>query len=241
MPAPAGAAGSAAPSTETHSSHRVGWLRASVLGANDGIVSVASIIIGVSAARASLHAVLIAGVAGLVAGALSMASGEFVSVSSQKDAERADMALERAELATDPAYELEELTKIYEGRGLDRDLAEKVAARLMEVDPLGAHLRDELGFSDVTQARPFQAAVASAASFTVGGGIPVLAMGITPAGLRIPLTIGIAIALLAAMGALGARLGGAGTLRGALRVTIGGIFAMALTAGIGRLVSAAGL
>jgi len=229
------------PALERHTTHRVGWLRASVLGANDGIVSVASIIIGVAAARASLHAVLIAGVAGLVAGALSMASGEYVSVSSQKDAERADEALERAELASDPAYELEELTRIYEERGLDRELAEKVAERFMEVDPVGTHLRDELGFSEVTQARPFQAAVASAASFTVGGGVPVLAMGVTPAGLREPLTIGIAIVLLALMGAIGARLGGAGTVRGALRVTIGGIFAMALTAGIGRLVSVAGL
>jgi len=226
---------------EAHASHRVGWLRAGVLGANDGIVSVASIIVGVAASRASLHAILIAGVAGLVAGALSMASGEYVSVSSQKDAEQADVALEKAELASDPAYELEELTQIYQKRGLDRELAEKVAQRFMQVDPLNTHLRDELGFSEAMYARPMQAAAVSAASFTIGGGIPLLAMGFGSASTRGALTVVVGLVLLAVLGWVGARLGGASPVRGALRVTVGGGLAMALTAGIGRLAGSVGL
>ncbi len=229
------------PPSERHASHRVGWLRAGVLGANDGIVSVASLIIGVAASGASLHPILVAGIAGLVAGALSMAAGEYVSVSSQKDAEQADIALERAELQSDPAYELEELTRIYEARGLDRPLAEQVAKRLTEVDPLHAHLRDELGFSEDMYARPMQAAVVSAVSFTLGAGVPVIAMAVVPNELRVAVTALIALTLLAVLGSVGARLGGARRLRAAVRVTLGGGLAMALTAGIGRLVGSVGL
>ena len=229
------------PPPESHRSLRIGWLRAAVLGADDGIVSVASILIGVAAASTSLHTVLIAGIAGLVAGALSMAAGEYVSVSSQRDTELADIALERRELELAPSAERDELIDIYVKRGLDTDLATKVADRLMEVDALGSHVRDELGFTEAGMARPWQAAFASAVSFAVGAALPVVAVVVAPAAWRIPLTAAVGLVLLAALGAVGGRIGGASMARAALRVTVGGGIAMALTAGIGRLVGAAGL
>jgi VIT1/CCC1 family predicted Fe2+/Mn2+ transporter len=229
------------PAPEMHKSLRIGWLRAAVLGADDGIVSVASILIGVAASRASLHAILIAGIAGLVAGALSMAAGEYVSVSSQRDTELADIALEKRELALAPTSEFQELKDIYVARGLDDELATRVAERLMEVDPIGAHVRDELGFTESGMARPLQAAAASAISFAVGAALPVVAVVAAPERARIPSTAAVGLVLLAVLGALGAQLGGAARTRGALRVVVGGGIAMALTAGIGRLVGAAGL
>jgi VIT1/CCC1 family predicted Fe2+/Mn2+ transporter len=229
------------PAPEAHRSLRIGWLRAAVLGADDGIVSVASILIGVAAANTSAHTVLIAGIAGLVAGALSMAAGEYVSVSSQRDTELADIDLERRELEKAPKAELDELIDIYERRGLDRDLATRVATRLMEVDAVGTHVREELGFTEGGMARPWQAAFASAVSFATGAVIPIIAIAIAPRAWRIPVTAAVGLVLLAALGALGGRVGGASATRAALRVTIGGGVAMALTAGIGRLVGAAGL
>ena len=225
--------------SEVHRSGRAGWLRAAVLGADDGLVSTASLIIGVAAASAPRGTVLVAGLAGLVAGAMSMAAGEYVSVSSQRDAERADVDLERRELAADPAAELDELTDIYTRRGLDRGLAAAVASRLSEVDPLGAHLRDELGFSDAARARPVQAGVVSAASFAVGAAAPLLAVLLAPAEARIVVTAVATLILLAVLGAIGGRLGGAPTMPAALRVAVGGGLAMAATALIGRLVGAA--
>ena len=224
---------------ETHRSARAGWLRAAVLGADDGLVSTASLIIGVAAASAPRGTVLVAGLAGLVAGAMSMAAGEYVSVSSQRDAERADVDLERRELAADPAAELDELTDIYTRRGLDRGLAAAVASRLSEVDPLGAHLRDELGFSDAARARPVQAGVVSAASFAVGAAAPLLAVLLAPAPARIVVTAVATLILLAVLGAIGGRLGGAPTMPAALRVAVGGGLAMAATALIGGLVGVA--
>jgi vacuolar iron transporter family protein len=224
---------------ETHRSGRAGWLRAAVLGADDGLVSTASLIIGVAAASVPRGTVLVAGLAGLVAGAMSMAAGEYVSVSSQRDAERADVDLERRELAADPAGELEELTDIYMRRGLDRGLAAVVASRLSEVDPLGAHLRDELGLTDAARARPAQAGVVSAASFAVGAAAPLLAVLLAPAPARIVVTAVATLILLAVLGAIGGRLGGAPAMPAALRVAVGGGLAMAATALIGGLVGVA--
>jgi vacuolar iron transporter family protein len=227
--------------TELHRSDRAGWLRAAVLGANDGIVSTASLVVGVAAAAASPSAVLLAGLAGLVAGALSMAAGEYVSVSSQRDAERSDIAREARELADDPAFERSELTDIYVRRGLDPALAATVAGQLMAADPLQAHLRDELGLREAGMARPVQAAVVSAFSFAVGAALPLLAVALGPTGIRIAVTMFTALVFLAVLGAVGARLGGAPTGRAALRVTVGGALAMALTALIGRLIGITGL
>ncbi|HEV8649049.1 MAG TPA: VIT family protein [Actinomycetes bacterium] len=226
---------------ELHRSGRAGWLRAAVLGADDGIVSTASLVIGVAAAAASRNAVLLAGVAGLVAGATSMAAGEYVSVSSQRDAERADIGRERRELAADSEFERAELTEVYVRRGLDRELAATVAERLMAVDPLGSHLRDELGLQPGVFARSLQAAVASALSFALGAALPLTLIVLAPIGVRIPVTALAALALLALLGVVGARLGGARVWRAALRVTIGGGLAMGLTALIGQLVGATGL
>ena len=220
---------------ELHRSERIGWLRAAVLGANDGIVSTASLIVGVAAAESPRSAVLVAGIAGLVAGAMSMAAGEYVSVSSQADTENADLARERAELATQPAFELEELQGIYIQRGLDPELARQVAEQLMAHDALGAHARDELGISSIHAARPVQAALASAATFAVGAALPLLVAAIAPT-TRIIAPVAVASLLfLALLGGIAARAGGAGVLRGAARVTFWGAFALALTALIGRL------
>jgi VIT1/CCC1 family predicted Fe2+/Mn2+ transporter len=220
---------------EGHRTDRIGWLRAAVLGANDGIVSTASLVVGVAAANTSRQAVLLAGVAGLVAGAFSMAAGEYVSVSSQTDTERADLALERTELATKPAAEEEELTTIYVQRGLEPALARTVAQQLMAHDALGAHARDELGLSDTVAARPVQAALASAASFTVGAGLPILTTVLAPRTGMALLVSGVSLVCLAALGGLAARVGGASPWIGAARVTFWGVLAMAATAGIGAL------
>jgi vacuolar iron transporter family protein len=220
---------------ETHLVSRIGWLRAAVLGANDGIVSTASLIVGVAAASAATSEVLVAGVAGLVAGAMSMAAGEYVSVSSQSDTEQADLARERAELASQPEFEREELARIYIDRGVSPDLARQVAAQLMAKDALGAHARDELGISEVTAARPIQAALTSAATFAVGAAMPLSMVLLMP---RSALVIGVSIAsllFLAILGAVGARTGGANVMKATLRVTFWGALAMALTAGIGAL------
>lgn len=225
---------------ERHLVARIGWLRAAVLGANDGIVSTASLMIGVAAAAQSQSAILVTGVAGLVAGAMSMAAGEYVSVSSQADTEAADRAKEAQELVDDPASELEELTRIYMARGLDRALAAQVADRLTAKDALKAHLRDELGLSVHLEARPVQAALASAGSFAVGAILPLLLIFVLP---RPMLEIGIAagsIVFLAALGIVGARAGGAPVLRATIRVTFWGAIAMAITAGVGLLFGAAG-
>ncbi len=225
---------------EWHRNQRVGWLRAAVLGANDGLISTSSLIVGVSAANATSQSVLLAGFAGLVAGALSMAAGEYVSVSSQADTERADMEKERKELQTQPEAELLELTKIYESRGLSTALARDVARELTAHDSLGAHLRDELGIHDATRARPLQAALASAGSFCVGA-IPPLALAALWSGGRTTLVIAaVSLALLALLGGFAARIGGAGVVRGAARVLVWGALAMALTAGIGKLFGTTG-
>jgi VIT1/CCC1 family predicted Fe2+/Mn2+ transporter len=224
---------------ESHLVQRIGWLRAAVLGANDGIVSTASLIVGVGAAAGTRNEVLIAGVAGLVAGAMSMAAGEYVSVSSQSDTEQADLARERSELRDTPEFEKEELAQIYVKRGLDRDLALKVAEQLMAKDALGAHARDELGISEITSARPIQAAFASAATFSVGAALPLVMVVLSPLNTLVP---GVAIAsliFLALLGALGAKAGGASVWRATARVTFWGAFALALTAGIGKLFGAA--
>jgi vacuolar iron transporter family protein len=226
---------------EAHRSGRAGWLRAAVLGADDGIVSTASLVIGVAAAAASRDAVLVAGVAGLVAGATSMAAGEYVSVSSQRDAEQADIARERRELAADPDLEQVELAEVYVRRGLDRPLAATVAERLMEADPLGSHVRDELGLQPGRLARPLQAAVVSAGSFAIGAALPLVLIVLAPVRVRILVTALGALGLLAVLGGVGARLGGARAGRAALRVTVGGALAMGLTALIGQLVGATGL
>ena len=224
---------------ETHRSDRAGWLRAAVLGSDDAIVSTASLMIGVAASAASKGGVLIAGVAGLVAGAMSMAVGEYVSVSSQRDAERADVELEKEELATEPAAELTELALIYQKRGLDEELATKVAKQLSAHDRLGAHLRDELGLEPSSFARPLQAAWISAASFACFALVPIVALLLAPAAVRIPAIAALSLVSLAVLGAFGGHLGGAPLGRAALRVTVGGGLAMAVTAAIGRLVGAA--
>jgi VIT1/CCC1 family predicted Fe2+/Mn2+ transporter len=227
--------------SELHRSGRAGWLRAAVLGADDGIVSTASLMIGVAAAAGSRSAILVAGIAGLAAGAMSMAVGEYVSVSSQRDAERADVVVERKEQAAAPQAELEELRHIYIGRGLETELALTVAKQLTTADPLGAHLRDELGFSFSSRARPLQAGIVSAISFALGAAFPIFALLLVPIRLRVPAIVFVALLLLATLGATGGRLGGAPSLRAALRVTIGGGAAMAITALIGSLVHVAGL
>jgi len=220
---------------EHHRSHRVGWLRAAVLGANDGIVSTASLIIGVAAAGASRQHVLIAGLAGLVAGAMSMAAGEYVSVSSQADTERADLELEEAMLADNFDIEREELAEIYRGRGLEPDLAEQVAAALMAHDALGAHARDEIGISEIQSARPLQAAWSSGAAFTIGAVLPLSVAWISPGSRQIPLVAAASLIFLAFLGAVAARAGGAALIRGAIRVTFWGMLAMVLTAATGRM------
>jgi VIT1/CCC1 family predicted Fe2+/Mn2+ transporter len=220
---------------ERHRSGRAGWLRAAVLGSDDAIVSTASLMIGVAASSASKGAILVAGVAGMVAGAMSMAVGEYVSVSSQRDAEQADIGVEKQELSDEPEAELEELTMIYVNRGLDRDLAMKVAEQLSARDRLGAHMRDELGIDQTSLARPLQAAWISAASFASFAVVPILALLTAPTALRIPVIAALSLASLAMLGALGGHLGGAPPGRAALRVTLGGSLAMAVTALIGRV------
>ncbi len=226
------------PHTERHRTERIGWLRAAVLGANDGIVSTASLIVGVAAANTASDDILVAGIAGLVAGAMSMAAGEYVSVSSQSDTENADLARERNELATIPEAELAELTTIYVERGLDKELAHQVALQLTAHDALGAHAKDELGISEITSARPIQAALASAATFAIGAAIPLLTVLIVPGHLLIPLVIVTSIVLLALLGGFGAHAGGAPVVRAAVRVTFWGALAMGLTAGVGALFGA---
>ncbi|MFN3856802.1 MAG: VIT family protein [Caulobacter sp.] len=220
---------------ERHVVERVGWLRAAVLGANDGIVSTASLIVGVAAASQGKGAVVVAGVAALVAGAMSMAAGEYVSVSSQADAEKADLARERGELETQPDAELEELTDIYVARGVEAPLARQVAVQMMARDALGAHARDELGISDLTAARPIQAAGASAATFAAGAALPLLLALIAPSSAALPIVGAGSVIGLAVLGAAGARAGGAPVTRAVARVTFWGVAAMALTAGVGAL------
>ncbi|WP_129670472.1 VIT family protein [Candidatus Chloroploca sp. Khr17] len=220
---------------EKHKTQRIGWLRAAVLGANDGIVSTASLVLGVAAAGSDTQGILVAGVAGLVAGAMSMAAGEYVSVSSQADTERADLARESEELATYPEDEQAELAAIYVKRGLDPALAATVASRLMQHDALGAHARDELGISDVLAARPIQAAFASAGTFSVGAVLPLLIVILFPASALVWAVSGSSLLFLALLGSLSAYAGGAPVIVGALRVTFWGALAMALTAGVGAL------
>jgi vacuolar iron transporter family protein len=220
---------------ERHAVERIGWLRAAVLGANDGIVSTASLLVGVAAAAQGRSAVLLAGVAALVAGAFSMAAGEYVSVSSQSDAERADLARERAELATQPAFEREELAGIYVARGLTPELAAQVADQLTARDALAAHARDELGISDLTAARPIQAALASALTFASGAALPLGVALVSPPGWIVPAVSASAILFLALLGAVGARAGGAPVARAVGRVTFWGALALAATAGVGAL------
>lgn len=224
---------------ERHLVSRIGWLRAAVLGANDGIVSTASLIAGVAAGHAGKGAILLAGAAGLVAGAMSMAAGEYVSVSSQADTEKADLAREKAELKADPEGEEKELAGIYVKRGLDRHLASQVARELMAKNPLAAHARDELGISDIVRARPLQAGVTSALTFTAGAAAPLLAVALSPQPLILPVVTAASLAYLALLGAIGARTGGAGILRPTIRVTFWGAVAMGVTAGIGLLIGKA--
>jgi VIT1/CCC1 family predicted Fe2+/Mn2+ transporter len=226
-------------SPEMHLSHRGGWLRAAVLGANDGILSTAGLVLGVAAANASTSAIATAGVAGLVAGGLSMAAGEYVSVSSQRDAELADLRLEKRELESDPEGELAELAAIYVERGLSPDLALQVAEELTAGDALAVHARDELGIDENALARPIQAAWSSAVAFAFGAALPLLAITLTPGAVRIGLTVAVTLLALAVLGGIGARLGGAPMVRAALRVAAWGAVAMALTSAIGALVGAA--
>jgi VIT1/CCC1 family predicted Fe2+/Mn2+ transporter len=220
---------------EQHRTERIGWLRAAVLGANDGIVSTASLVVGIAASHASRSAVLVAGVAGLVAGAMSMAAGEYVSVSSQADTEAADLNRERKELATDKVFEQQELASIYVGRGLEPELARQVAAQLMAHDALAAHARDELGISENLSARPVQAAFSSAGSFAIGAALPMLTVFLVPESKLVIAVSGLSLIFLAALGVLAARAGGAPILKSAFRVTFWGALAMALTAGVGAL------
>ncbi|MGB7730034.1 MAG: VIT family protein [Candidatus Acidiferrum sp.] len=220
---------------EQHRTGRIGWLRAAVLGANDGILSTSSLVLGVAAAHATHSSVLIAGVAGLVAGAMSMAAGEYVSVHSQSDTEKAELELERAELKEDDKGEHKELMAIYVARGLEPSLAKQVAEQLMAHDALGAHARDELGISEAFRARPIQAAFASAASFAAGAAMPILVTAIAPVANLIPFVSVTSLMFLALLGGLAARAGGASVAIGAMRVTFWGALAMALTAGVGRL------
>lgn len=220
---------------ESHAIERIGWLRAAVLGANDGIISTASLILGVASAAAPRTDILLTGIAGLVAGAMSMAAGEYVSVSSQSDTEHADLARETRELADDPAFEQEELAQIYVTRGLKEDLAREVAKQLMAKDALGAHARDELGISAISTARPVQAALASAATFSVGAAAPLLLVILSPVDALISVVAAGSLLFLAILGAIGAKAGGAGLLKPTLRVAFWGAFAMALTAGVGAI------
>jgi len=220
---------------ERHRTHRIGWLRAAVLGANDGIVSTASLVLGVAAADADSKSIMIAGVAGLVAGAMSMAAGEYVSVSSQSDTESADLERERKELAADPKHEHEELAAIYIGRGLDAELAAEVSRQLMKHDALGAHARDELGISETLTSRPIQAALASAGTFSVGAVLPLLVVLLVPVSALMWAVSASSLCFLALLGSLAARAGGASVMTSAIRVTFWGALAMALTAGVGFL------
>ena len=226
------------PNAENHLIGRIGWMRAAVLGANDGIISTASLIVGVAAAATTQHEVLIAGVAGLVAGAMSMAAGEYVSVSSQSDTERSDLTRERKELSDNPAFELEELAAIYVNRGVAQPLARQVAQQLMAKDALAAHSRDELGISEITTARPVQAALTSAVMFSVGAAMPLLMVVVSPASALVPVVSGASLGFLALLGAIGARAGGANMLRATARVTFWGALALGITAGIGKLFGA---
>ena len=221
--------------TESHLVERIGWLRAAVLGANDGIISTASLILGVASAAASSADILLTGVAGLVAGAMSMAAGEYVSVSSQADTEHADLAREKRELADDPGFETEELAQLYVARGVEVGLAREVAKQLMAKDALAAHARDELGISSISTARPVQAALASAATFSVGAAAPLVLVLVSPFIVLIPIVAVGSLLFLAILGAVGARAGGAGLLKPTIRVTFWGAFAMGLTAGIGAV------
>jgi VIT1/CCC1 family predicted Fe2+/Mn2+ transporter len=220
---------------ENHLIERIGWLRAAVLGANDGIISTASLVLGVASADSSGNGAILAGVAGLVAGAMSMAAGEYVSVSSQADTERADMSRERKELASEPERETEELAMIYAARGVEAGLARQVAVQLMAKDALAAHSRDELGISDATTARPVQAAMASAATFTVGAAAPLILTVMSPPNVLLPVVAAGSLLFLALLGMIGAKAGGAGVLRPTIRVMFWGTLAMALTTGIGAV------
>lgn len=225
--------------SETHLVSRIGWLRAAVLGANDGIVSTASLIVGVAASAAGSSEILIAGIAGLVAGAMSMAAGEYVSVSSQADTEQADLARERLELESQPDVEREELAQLYVKRGVDIDLARRVAEQLMQKDALEAHAREELGISEITTARPIMAALTSALTFAVGAMMPLAMVWLAPANQLVWLVSAASLLFLALLGAIGAKAGGADVMKATIRVTFWGAFAMALTAGIGALVGTA--
>jgi VIT1/CCC1 family predicted Fe2+/Mn2+ transporter len=220
---------------EHHKSHRTGWLRAAVLGANDGIVSTASLIIGVAAASSAQEHIIIAGLAGLVAGAMSMAAGEYVSVSSQADTEKADLRLEQEAIQNDYDLEQDELASIYETRGLNPELANEVAHALMKHDALGAHARDEIGISEVQTARPLQAAWSSAAAFTIGAALPLVVAATNPGSRQIPVVAASSLIFLAILGAVAAQAGGAPVIKGAVRVTFWGLLAMTLTAMVGRL------
>ncbi len=220
---------------EFHKSHRIGWLRAAVLGANDGIVSTASLIIGVAAAHASYATILLTGLAGLVAGAMSMAAGEYVSVSSQADTESADLAKESAELMDEPESELKELTGIYMARGLQADLAHQVAAALTAHDALGAHARDELGISEIVSAKPLLAALASAGTFAVGATLPLLVVMLAPESMIVVTVAVLSLLFLALLGGLAAKAGGASLMKGAVRVAFWGALAMLITAMVGKL------
>lgn len=221
--------------TERHLMQRIGWLRAAVLGANDGIISTSSLIIGVASAAVAANEILITGIAGIVAGAMSMAAGEYVSVSSQSDTERADLARERKELEEDPDAELEELTQIYQKRGVDETLARQVAVQLMKTDALGAHARDELGISEIMVARPLQAALTSAATFALGAVLPLLTVLVFPTDILIPaVSIG-SLFFLGVLGAVGAKTGGANVTKATIRVVFWGALAMAISAGIGKI------
>jgi vacuolar iron transporter family protein len=222
--------------TESHLVERIGWLRAAVLGATDGIISTASLILGVASAAASSADIVLTGVAGLVAGAMSMAAGEYVSVSSQADTEHADLAREKRELADDPGFETEELAQLYVARGVEVGLAREVAKQLMAKDALAAHARDELGISSISAARPVQAAFASAATFSVGAAAPLVLVLVSPSSVLIPVVAVGSLLFLAILGAVGARAGGAGLLKPTIRVTFWGAFAMGLTAAIGAVV-----
>ncbi len=223
---------------ERHYTHRIGWLRAAVLGANDGIVSTAALVVGVAAAESSRHVILVAGLAGLVAGAMSMAAGEYISVSSQADTEKADLARERRELADSPELELEELRRIYVERGLDADLALRVAEQLTARDVLGAHARDELGITDAQSARPIQAALASAVTFSIGAALPLVIAAVVPVPIIITAVSVSSLLCLAGLGAIAAQAGGASLWRGAVRVTFWSALALALTASVGKLFGA---
>ncbi len=224
---------------EKHRTHRVGWLRAAVMGANDGIVSTASLLVGVAAAQASHEGLILTGAAGLVAGAMSMAAGEYVSVSSQADTENADLEREARELETDPEHEHKELAGIYEDRGLHPGLASQVAEQLMDHDALAAHARDELGISSVIRARPLQAALTSALTFSIGAALPLLVTIVSPLNSVVPAVSATSLVFLAGLGAMAARTGGAGMVKGAARVTLWGALAMAATAAIGSFFDAA--